>query len=33
MFRGRITGLLNRNEASTQRIGELMAGVDSDLAA
>ena len=33
MFRGRITGLLNRNEASTQRIGELMAGIDSDLAA
>ena len=33
MFRGRITGFLNRNEASTQRIGELMAGIDSDLAA
>ena len=33
MFRGRITGLLDRDEATTQRIGELMAGIDSGVAA
>ena len=33
MFRGRITGVLNRGEAVTQRIGELMAGIDSGMAA
>lgn len=33
MFRGRITGLLDRKEATTQRIGELMAGIDSSVAA
>lgn len=33
MFRGRITGLLDRKDATTQRIGELMAGIDSGVAA
>ena len=33
MFRGRITGLLDRKNATTQRIGELMAGIDGGLAA
>ncbi len=33
MFRGRITGLLDRADASTARIGELMAGIASGAAA
>jgi ABC-type uncharacterized transport system ATPase subunit len=32
MYRGRITGILTPDEASTERFGELMAGVTSEVA-
>jgi hypothetical protein len=32
MYRGRITGILTPEEASAERLGELMAGVVSEAA-